>query len=88
MLAPQGRDSCRLSRICERAARVLDLGTEEAGQCAFVCDGGVLLTCGRSRHVKLLDSESCGAFSSPLPVFIRLVGCRLFALGKRYEFWR
>ena len=39
-----------------------ELWIEEAGQRTFVCDG-VLLPCGRSRHVKLPDSLPCGAFS-------------------------
>ena len=59
-------------------------GSKKRASAAFVCDG-VLLPCGHSRHVKLSDSPSCGAFSTSLPVAVKLIGCRSFALGKTYE---
>ena len=58
-------------------------GSKKADQCAFECDA-VLLPCGQPRNVELLDSASRGAFSSPLPVAIGLVGCRFFAFGQQH----
>ena len=57
-----------------------DLWIEEAGQCTCVCDS-VLFPCSRSCNAKMPDPLPHEAFSTPLPVSVRLVGCHVFAFG-------